>query len=196
MKSFIKVFCTILLLAVGATVFASPVFKVRPVDEKAFILYLQEDQSSEVKIRLEDENGFVLLSEYVEDASQYSRKYNLRALKMGAYSLIIENETSLRKQPITIDREALHIDADEQEMIMKPVIRKIENKVEVVIMPAHRTKAEMYIFDEAGHTLFSDSDYYQDSFRRRFDISQLERGKYIFKVYAYGIEVREEIVVE
>jgi len=122
MKSRIKIFCIALMLSMTISVFAineEPEFIVRNLEEKTIYFEVKDITSKDFEIRIQDEEGITLFSEYSLSTAIFERTYNLSELPNGVYYILLEDDSKIQIIPVIIESDGLKIDLENKEIIQK-----------------------------------------------------------------------------
>lgn len=113
MHLFHKIIGLLSLLLITGVAFATPINPTLSViDAEKKLLHFEAGNfvTSAMEIRLQDEQGEVLFSEYVVDPGSFVRHYNLSELPNGLYLLLVEGDEKTVELPIRIDSNLLRIE--------------------------------------------------------------------------------------
>lgn len=199
MRSLIKICYTIAMLSVVGIAYAgveNPGFTIKSTGIKSFYFDMKDLKSKSVEIRLQDVNDIVFFREIVKNPTRVARKFNLVNLPEGAYFLILEDEIKIWIQKLTIGKNGLIIDFESKKEIFKPVIRLKNEHLDVTMLWLEHAVAKIKIADEVGHALYVESINPSGSLQKRFDVSNLEPGKYTFSVRGKGRTFTKDFVIE
>lgn len=184
MKSLIKIYLTLALFISTLTVFAgvSPDYHVTPNGEHSFHLQLEKPRSSDMQISLTDAFGSILWSNEVESGQTFSKLINLNNLPTGHYSLIIEDDMKIEYQSINLEVDQIITDSKMKKTIFKPVYNYHDNIVDMIILHQSASDLKLTISDTTGEDIFSEIITGSGSVQKQYDVSQLPKGTYIFRL--------------
>jgi len=180
MKSTLRNFVLLLLLSITTTSFAgsNPKFSIQKISKTAFVLSLKNEKETTVSVMLKDLSQYVLLEETLTLPKATHRQYNLKNLPEGEYTLIVDFGSQIKVQPLKMDFNELHIKKSDLTTIYKPVFNFDQDYLDVNMLCVDLNKVRFEFVDEAGNVNYSKTEKVEDTFGRRFDLSQLGPGKY------------------
>lgn len=199
MKLLINFFITAALFFMAGAAFAGalPNLTIKSEGDKSFALYLEEIKSKKIQIRIEDENGFRLFDEEVsETGGSFAKKYNLVNLPAGNYSLEIEDELMVKRQPIEVKNNALVINNDRLKIMYKPVIHVKGQHVNLDFLQLEDAATSIELTDEAGHVLYTEVVPRFGSIQRQFNVAKLENGVYTLSLKVNGRSFKAQVTVK
>jgi hypothetical protein len=157
-----------------------PKVTIVPSGSKSFEIHLEDLSKSTVQIRLADRRGEVLISEDVKSQETFARRYNLKLLPDGEYTLSVDDGMSTTLQPVLITDACVVIPSDREQKLFKPSVQVQDEtgKIDFTLLCLNESLVTIRITDHTGNTSYVDSSNEQGSVQRRFDISALAPGKY------------------
>lgn len=167
----------ITLLLITSNVFANenkPSIKVLNAKNKEFALVINESELTDVKIRILDQEGLVLLSEKAKINNKASKSYNLSNLPSGIYEIELEDDISFRKQILKLTFDKLEVLEEKERKIYKPIIKKDGDYILLNALVLDKGDVEVTIFDEAGVELFSEKVENTQAIHRAYNIAKLQ----------------------
>jgi hypothetical protein len=183
MKSPIKVLKTMILLLMASCLFAgntNPLADINKSGSKSFVLNLKDNTAKKVRIQLEDANGHILLTQRINTMKKKAMKYNLNNLPDGTYTLSVSDKQAVLKNEVIIQDGTLNIEDEHGMFIYKPQINVKSNQVEFSLLQLNDTKTKIRILDATNNLVFSEDIKDVGSIHRRYDLSLLLNGKYLF----------------
>jgi hypothetical protein len=142
-------------------------------DSKTMVIDLKKNLGGNVVISIVSLDGETVFSEAFK-ADKKARKYNLSNLKVGTYTLIIEDEEKVSSKKVHISKASLLVDNKIEEMI-KPTV--ISNGDFWVLNVVNLVGANIIITDEDGNKIYSQV-VESSSLNKRFNVSKLPSGTY------------------
>jgi len=155
--------------------------QIRVESEKSFSLYLDNLKEKAVEIRIVDKGGRTLISEQIANQQAYAKRFNLMNLPLGLYQIEVESDLSLQIQTLSVKKDSLELAEDRKE-IYKPVISQKPDYLDLSLLQLKRANTTLQIRDSYGNVLFSEKVYQFGSIQKRFNLSQLEPGRYTLAV--------------
>ena len=195
-----------LMLAVLFVAIAPAMANGNPTDEREMTIAVKADKHSEsvlvflnnipaqgAHVTIKDLNGVVLVSEKVKTQTSFAKKYNLVNLPAGDYVVVVENNKREMIQPITLTDEAVVINKSNQELIQKPDLDFMSNKLVVRANWNTEMPMKMVISDQKGNTVYDEFIKATTVFGKTYDLSKLPGGHYTAYLIA-GNKVYEQTV--
>ncbi len=118
MKTQIKIAITLAILFISNLTFAgtgNPSFIIKNAGEKSFYFETKDMSSAFVEVIFEDKNGNIIFTEYAIHSANFERKYNLSELAIGSYFLKLKTDTTTKILPISITKNELVIEWEEND---------------------------------------------------------------------------------
>lgn len=192
MKTIQKILTVLLLCACTGFAMAgtSPDFKIMNAGGKAIAVIVHNDSSLPQVVKLQDEDGNILLADRVKSQNNYSRKLNLVNLPRGTYQVLLEDKTRTIVQPVNVDVEMATVDATKRTSIFAPAVQVSPEKIDLTLLCLEDAMVTIQIMDEQGNVSYSETTNEHGSVQRRFNISGLSPGDYtvVTKVKGPAIE--------
>ena len=180
------IICTILFLGVFSLASAnSDVRSIKITQYGTTKLSLVMDGISpgvEAKISLEDEKGYVLISEMVKKTSSFGKIFNLKNLPEGEYNMVVNTQTRKTIQPIVLTATDIEIDIKKRKVVFHPVIRQNENFLDVSWFAGRMASVKVIVLNGKGGTVFEDTIKNVIKVEKRYNVAQLGIGNYTVKV--------------
>ncbi|MFT6969444.1 MAG: hypothetical protein ACJAXX_000001 [Roseivirga sp.] len=198
MKSLKKVMLIAIMVMVSTISFANgnkPNVKVQSVGAKTIALSAIGFGTGETQIKLVDEKGTILHIERIVGKNEYSKKFDLSSLKVGTYYIEVENETSFSTISVAVSAITTNVLEDSKVVIMKPVIRRNGNLLDILLPGENTADVEVSIYDSNLKRVFNEK-VAQNSDMRRYNLSQLARGGYSIKMITEGKEFIQFVAVK
>ena len=169
-----------------------PVIEVNKEDTKLLHISLSElNKTSFLKIK--DMNNFTLYEEKI-NVGKFSKNYDLSSLKSGKYIIEIHEETLVRKIPVNIVSNEIHMDEKDEVIIYRPGVRFKNDYLTINRMRLNKGKdLEILLYNESGNLIHKETLGSNFPDGRIFDISNLENGNYKIVMKTTGIVFTEEI---
>lgn len=135
-------------------------------------------KSSQLKIQIKDAFGTIILEENPSNTSRY-RKYNLKNLPDGNYTLEMSNELRISSKPFVINGNNVMLSPDHK-TIYKPVVFWQKDYLDVNLL-ALGSESTLKIYNDKGETVYSQV-LNTPAVHKRYNISQLPKGAYTVSV--------------
>jgi hypothetical protein len=172
---FITAFLFVSILKLGAFNEPKSTLLVILENEKSVILNLSASVAETELFTITDANGDILISETVKSYDNMV-KYDLSKLPLGSYTIKIDgknfveiHETTITKNNVSLENSSSHF---------KPNLRVINNRMVIDAMLANHEEIRLTIYNEAGDLVYDYNDQKAGVFQKRFNLEQLDGGKY------------------
>lgn len=165
-----------LLLAVSAlaTVSSRSIIESVTVDNKSIIVSFDGWKTDGINVSITDTEGNVLVSEKIARPT-ISKRYNLKRLPAGIYYLSTEDAQRIERQTIAVYNNSISANSDIS-IHYKPFLSITDGFANVNFLTGD-DRADIYIYDQDGSTLYTDS-FSESAITKRYDLSQLPTGSY------------------
>ncbi len=197
MKNLNKVLLTAAMVVVSTFAIANdekPNVKVERSGAKSFAVIAYGMGETKTQIQLKSENGSTLYNATSLNGQNFAKRLELSTLPAGNYALEVENNGSFTSTPIVIADDSAFVNLADQVTVMKPVIRQIGEKLDIVLPEEVEAVALVTIYDAENRKIASES--LTGSVLKRFDLSKLEKGAYTFKVATKGKNFMQSVSVK
>ncbi|PTB93566.1 hypothetical protein [Marivirga lumbricoides] len=156
-----------------------PFVKLTKQENKNLTLRIAAIKSETIRITLKDDLGYMLFSEQVTDKNEVLKRFDLANLNAGNYKIEVENEMNVKVLPIKVTRTDIEIVETDFAVLYKPYIKMNEGGVfDFNLLNLDTEKTTVLILDDKGRVVFKDYLGAQSEYKKRYDISQLEKGNY------------------
>ncbi len=142
-------------------------------DNKTMVIDLKKNLGGSVVVSIIDFEGETVFTETFK-ANKKARKYNLSNLKVGTYTLIVEDAEKVTSKKVHISNASLLVDNNTEELV-KPTV--VNNGEYWVLNVSNIVGAKITILDEEGNNLYN---YVVEStsLNKKFNVSKLAEGSY------------------
>ncbi|WP_372745742.1 hypothetical protein [Lutibacter sp.] len=145
------------------------------------------------EIFIKDAKGILLYSEVI-NASKLSKKFDLRLLPDGVYSVEIAGQTKIKVLPFEVSFGKVNVLDEMKTVVHKPIIRVENNLIYVSKFSPNMESFKISFYDENDNVLVQDKLGKELMAGKIFDISQLPEGNYtIAAEYEDGRSVSKKI---
>ncbi len=138
----------------------------------------------EVTLKIEDNDGNILLSEVVRNTANFSRKYNLSKLEDGKYQFVVTKKTIKTVQPFEIVGNVVIMSEAEQKDKFLPTVDMKNDRINVNVLLGNYSNISVNIYDNSGRKVFNDENYVVFNLHKKFDVSNLVSGSYVVEIVA------------
>lgn len=161
-------------------------FRIEKLSNNVIGLQIDNLNGDEVKISIEDQNGYRVHSQEVLRDVKILKRYKLDKLPLGKYKLKIERNLSILVQPFNIKHEELAIDREDQSIIYKPSINYLKGNMYVDFFQLKKRNTTIQLFDEGGNSLLEEKFKIAGNVQRKYNVAKLRRGNYTVYVKVDG----------
>lgn len=195
MKTVSKVLLTVVAICfVNAVSFAkdSSQLSIQSVKKDVIAIQLSNTSPSQVQVSIKDAQGSTVFEETVLPPQINHRKYNLKLLPTGTYTLHIEYDNVIKIKKVIKKFNNVDLASGNFQTIYKPTFNVHSNYVDLTMKRSDNQKISIEIRDTNGNTIFTEKEQPQGSILKRFNLSQLEEGAYNFYIEVNGIIFNKE----
>lgn len=198
MKALIKFYFTaaLFLLTLTASAGVTSDYVVTVKGDNSFHLYFNQTSDNDFQVSIKDAAGVVLWDLEIENEHTFSQSFDLGELPEGSYSLVIENELGIEVQSIVLENGQLIVDPTMKTTVFKPTFKQHEDFVDMTLLKLEEADVQMKIVDKTGRELFVEKISNKGSIQKRFNVSGLEKGEYVFKLSGNGQSFYEQIQIK
>lgn len=157
-------------------------FSVKESDKNSFSLQLLNVKNPKIQVSFKDSKGYTLYNETVLQPSLNKKKFNIKDLPSGIYTLIVAYDNIIKIQPIVKGNKAIEIKAEDAQTIYEPVFRQHSDYLDINMLCLKKMKYSLSIMDSEGHVIYSGATDPNKSLQKRFNLSSLASGRYTFSV--------------
>lgn len=147
--------------------------------DKVMVINLNKAIGSKVEVSILNKEGDIVFNEKFKAKSKL-RKYNLRKLNVGTYTVIVEDNNKVAYQKIHLSKNSLLVDNGIDE-IYKPVI-KTEGNLWTVSGLANQPVS--IVIEDAYGNLLTSANIASSDVQKKFNVKNLIAGEYklIYKI--------------
>lgn len=161
-------------------------FSVQSMDENTISLKLTKESQSEIQVTLRDIYGVIMHNETLSENNVNNRKYNLRNLPSGKYTLTVAYDDVLQIQKIYKQFDKIEIDSDNLHTLYHPTFEKHSEYLDLEMLSFSKQKINLKIRDDEGRIIYSEDNLLNGLFKKRFNLSKLDKGEYTISVRVVG----------
>lgn len=173
----------ILIFSIASlSVFASGNPSVYAEKNKSLIIQTNTWKSAKVNVQIKEATGVTILEETLISAKA-GRKYNLKNLPDGQYTLEMSDDLRITTQNFYISNNEVVV-ANDINTIYKPFILTGDNNVDVNLMTLGKS-ALLNISDKDNNIVFAQK-LEATAVHKRFDVSSLASGSYTVNIAMNG----------
>jgi hypothetical protein len=160
----------------------SPQILMRAIGDQSFVIDYKQNGPQEVNISLIDWKGNILLEE-IHTEGHFQKKYVMRELPRGHYTIKLQMTDRLIRQPITLEKGHLHLNARNRETIFSPSVMVHDYTVDFSMLNTARKKVKVRLSDEEGSTIYLKGLGNKANLNTRFVLTDFPQGQYTIHTY-------------
>lgn len=185
MKAFQKTIALALLLVVSTlTAFAKDVVPTVIIEKSGYekkISVVIEHLKVPATVQITSAKGSVLEIEATE-GERFAKIFNVSNLEEGKYRVVVVTSSNEIVQPFFIKGDKLELKASEREVFFAPTLSWKDDALDVMMFNGRLLNVNVKLYDEFGNTVFEDSMQNVLKVERRYNLNELNRGKYTVQV--------------
>jgi len=161
-----------------------PVLTLKPLSKDGkLVLTVRNLKNTKTQIIIKDAFSDRVFSKYVNEKDVYMELFNFSKMNQGEYAFYIISGNTTLSQKFELDAKG-SINVVEQAVTeaITPDIRLSGGKVEVRLANRLKEAISVSIFDEEGTLVHQDASAKSADYGKAFDLSNINGGKYTFKV--------------
>jgi hypothetical protein len=151
--------------------------EVRTTADKSISVYFQDWNDEGLTVRIKDNYGHNMFVDRVRDHKITGKRYNLKNLINGKYTLSISNKTNSMDMPFVIDNEAIIVTKKETNKFYNPSV-SLNDRILEFHMQAKDRKVNISILDAKGKLIFKEKVEGKNDISKAYDLSKFESGSY------------------
>lgn len=199
MKAFQKTIALALLLAASTlTAFAKDAVPTVTIEKSGYekkISVIIEHLKVPANVQITSATGSVLEIEATE-GERFAKIFNVSNLEEGKYRVVVITPSNEIVQPFSIKGDKLELKASEREVFFAPTLSWKNDALDVMMFNNRLVDVKVKLFDEYGNTVFEDSMQNVLKVERRYNLNELNRGKYTVQVETPRKAYFKDIVVK
>lgn len=165
---------------------------VQNVKKEVIAIRLNDASQSNVHVSLKDAQGSTIFEETVATQNITRRKYDLKHLPDGKYTLHFEYDDVIKVQQLVKHFDTVEVELNQSQTVCRPNFNIYSNYVDLSMMCTDDQKISIEIRDRDGNTIFDAEEQMDGTIQKRFNLSQLEEGAYHIYVVVDGEIFNEE----
>lgn len=158
------------------------VFSIKNAGSNSISLQVKNVIQAQIQMTLKDMSGVVLHDETISKNRINNRKYDLRNLPTGRYSVIVSYDNVIKVQKIKKEFDRIDIDTDNVQTMFRPAFIENADYLDLNVLSLSKQWISLMIKDDDGHVIYNKRNQIDGSFQKRFNLSELKEGSYTFMV--------------
>ncbi len=168
--------------------------KLTSLDQnKAIVLQVCNKGDEPMSVTITDAANNVLSTTVVNDNEKFTKQFDVSQLPSGTYFIRVNKAIIETVQPFEVNTHNVVMDAEMQVDRYLPVVQMGKRYLEVNLAIDQPEKVRVYIRDDSGEIVFSETLDKLTVLNRRYDLSGLEKGHYKVEIKAGNTIYRDKI---
>ena len=167
----------IILLGLVFNLSASHYPEVVTSSDKSISVYFEDWNNDGLTVRIKNNHGRNLFVDKIKDNNITGKRYNLKNLIDGKYTLTISNKSNSMEMPFIIENEAVSVTKKERNTFYNPSVT-LNDRILEFHMLALNKKIDISILDSKGKTVFKEKVANEGDISKVYDLSKFESGRY------------------
>lgn len=168
------------------------VFSIKNAGSNSISLQVKNVIQAQIQMTLKDMSGVVLHDETISKNRINNRKYDLRNLPTGRYSVIVSYDNVIKVQKIKKEFDRIDIDTDNVQTMFRPTFIENADYLDLNMLSLSKQRISLMIKDDEGHVIYNKRNQIDGSFQKRFNLSELKEGNYTFMVEFVDANINKE----
>ena len=126
---------------------------------------------------IKEDNGSILFSQNLKTTGQYSRMFDLSALKNGNYTAELNKTFEIIVKPFVVSNGNVHFLSKDETKIIKPIIRNKENKLFISKIDTNKEPVQVILYFK-NEIIFSKTFIESKNLNKVFRLAENEIGDY------------------
>ncbi len=181
-----------LILAIGSLFASEMKPNVTTTTDKTITVNFDQTTNAPVDVILKDAAGFRLLEESLNSQDAQRRKYNLKNLPAGNYTLEIHEDFRITTESISIDNNTIEV--TNEEVTFKPVCSQTQDHWNINLLLLKKD-ADITIYNADDKPVYTAKFRGEQNISKSYDISNLEIGNYKAVIQVDGKSFSEPVFV-
>lgn len=185
MKAFQKTIALALLLVASTlTAVAKDAIPTVTIEKSGYekkISVIIEHLKVPASVQITSTRGSVLEIE-ASEGERFAKIFNVSNLEDGTYRVVVVMPSNEIVQPFSIKANKLELKPSEREVFFAPTLSWKNQALDVMMFNNRLVDVNVKLFDEYGNTVFEDSMQNVLKVERRYNLNELNRGKYTVQV--------------
>ena len=160
--------------------------------EKVITVNFDQATNAPVDVILKDMEGHILIEEALNSQDAQRRKYNLKNLPSGKYTLEVYEDFKVTKQTVRIDGKTAIL--TDEIITFKPVCSQTDNHWSINLLLLEKD-ADIEIYDAQSNLVYTKEYKGQNKITKSFDLTQLKPGTYNAIINIEGEVFKEPVFV-
>lgn len=169
---------------------------IKPLNqEKVFLLTFNAQGKGKINIKLYDDRSNILFAENIKAAKVITKRFDLRQLKSGNYTLQVMDGISTTQQKMIVTSKEVFIDKKGQTIFHTPHWKfdKRKKLLDLTWLNSQQVVAATKISDMADIQLVNDIIDSRIKVHKRYDLSSLPKGRY-FVEFKFGEQSFRKVI--
>lgn len=156
------------------------------------VVDLKAAEGTEVKCVIEDDQGEVIYKDVITVQNQLRRKFDLKNLPKGNYTIRLEDGRRVEKVALELDDNAPKVKELKKTVSFKPTMIVEDQNLDVHLL-AMGKRIKIEFIDAYGKVVYTKRYMNEDVISERFNLEELRSGDYTIHIYNSVSHFYEEV---
>ena len=145
-------------------------------------------------LSIKDKNGLAIYNDVIEMAGNYTKTFDLTALKNGLYTTELDKNFETIIKPFLVENGLVTFLTEENKTIFKPVIRTIENLVLISRISLNKQPVKITLYYE-GNVIYTETTQDHKVLNRAFRLLKRKKGNYTVAINANNKNYSKNFII-
>ena len=145
-------------------------------------------------LSIKDKNGLAIYNDVIEMAGNYTKTFDLTALKNGLYTTELDKNFETIIKPFLVENGLVTFLTEENKTIFKPVIRTIENLVLISRISLNKQPVKITLYYE-GNVIYTETTQDHKVLNRAFRLLKSKKGNYTVAINANNKNYSKNFII-
>jgi UDP-N-acetylglucosamine pyrophosphorylase len=132
-----------------------------------------------------NEVGATVHIDKAKSIKAFNKKFNLEKLEKGKYTLKVVRENCKTTQLFEVTKKGIIIKENDRKEVFAPIVKEENSNFDVTIAFI-KNKYSILVLDLNGNTVFEETQKGLTQLNKRYNMSNLPRGEYLFQISIDG----------
>jgi hypothetical protein len=153
--------------------------------EKTLLIEFSNIKEEDVTVSIMNEEGATVHIDKAKSIKAFNKKFNLEKLEKGKYTLKVVRENCKTTQLFDVTKKGIIIKENDRKEVFAPIVKEENSNFDVTIAFI-KNKYSILVLDLNGNTVFEETQKGLTQLNKRYNMSNLARGEYLFQISIDG----------
>jgi Secretion system C-terminal sorting domain len=153
--------------------------------EKTLLIEFSNIKEEDVTVSIMNEEGATVHMDKAKSIKAFNKKFNLEKLEKGRYTLKVVRENCKTTQLFEVTKKGIIIKENDRKEVFAPIVKEENSNFDVTIAFI-KNKYSILVLDLNGNTVFEETQKGLTQLNKRYNMSNLARGEYLFQISIDG----------